>query len=83
MHYSKQPAGVAMAPASSIPVARGSGAVVTGILALLPGCSARTTAMAAMAMTTVFVLPCPRFPRVSSSSHYLILSASPSPGDAD
>ena len=83
MHCLKQPAGAAMTPISSIPDTRGSDGAATGSMALSRVCSTRTTAMAAATITTVSVLPCPRFPRVSSSSHYLILSASPSPGDAD
>ena len=83
MHYLKQPVGAAFTPISSIPAARGSYGAATGALALARVCSARATTMAATTMATVSVLPCPRFPRVSSSSHYLILSASPSPGDAD
>ena len=82
MHYLKQPAGAAMTPISSIPASRGSRGAAAGARALTQVCSARAAAMAT-AITTVSVLPCPRFPRVSSSSHYLILSASPSPGDAD
>ena len=83
MHYSKQLAGAAISPISSIPASRGSGGAATGAMALAQVCSARATTMATTTMAAVSVLPCPRFPRVSSSSHYLILSASPSPGDAD
>ena len=83
MHYSKQLAGAAIAPISSFPAARGSDGAAAGAMALTQVCSARSTTMASATISTVSVLPCPRFPRVSSSSHYLILSASPSPGDAD
>ena len=83
MHYSKQLAGAAITPISSIPATRGSDGAASGSMALSRVCSTRATTMATAAIATVSVLPCPRFPRVSSSSHYLILSASPSPGDAD
>ena len=83
MHYLKQPVGAAIAPVSSIPATRGSSGAATGSMARTQVCSARTASMAAAAMAAVSVLPCPRFPRASSSSHYLILSASPPLGDAD
>lgn len=82
MHYLKQPVGAAMTPVSSITVTRGSGGAATGAMALAQ-CSTRTPTMAAATIAAVSVLPCPRFPRASSSSHYLILSASPPLGDAD
>ena len=65
--YSRLPAGVAITPTSSIPVARGFGAVVAGAMVLVPECSTRTSAMATAAISAVFVLPCRRSPRTVSN----------------